>query len=81
MCKANWRLSRFSIESSPHSPAGLFYGKPLGDIERDTYEVFSVSYTDLMAHLEGESSMVLFEILEEWDWFLKQFAPFFKEAA
>jgi len=34
-----------------------------------------------MAHFEGESSNRLFDTLEEWDRFLKQFAPFFKEAA
>ena len=34
-----------------------------------------------MAHFEGETSNRLFQTLEEWDDFLKQFAPFFKEVA
>jgi hypothetical protein len=34
-----------------------------------------------MAHFEGETSNCLFDILEEWDRFLKHYAPFFKEAA
>ncbi|WP_369157021.1 hypothetical protein [Candidatus Thiodiazotropha sp. LNASS1] len=34
-----------------------------------------------MAHFEGETSNRLFQTLEEWDEFLKKYAPFFKEVA
>ena len=34
-----------------------------------------------MARLEGETSNRLFQTLEEWNEFLKKFAPFFKEVA
>jgi len=34
-----------------------------------------------MAHFEGETSNCLFDTLEEWDKFLKNYVPFFKEAA
>ncbi|MEJ2755983.1 MAG: hypothetical protein P8104_09170 [Gammaproteobacteria bacterium] len=34
-----------------------------------------------MAHFEGETSNRLFQTLEEWNDFLKKYAPFFKEVA
>lgn len=34
-----------------------------------------------MAHIEGETSNRLFQTLEEWNEFLKKYAPFFKEVA
>ncbi|MEW7986738.1 MAG: hypothetical protein AB2799_13175, partial [Candidatus Thiodiazotropha sp.] len=34
-----------------------------------------------MAHFEGESSNRLFETLEEWNEFLRKYAPFFKEVS
>jgi len=34
-----------------------------------------------MAHFGGETSNRLFQTLEEWNEFLKKYAPFFKEVA
>ena len=38
-------------------------------------------YLAKMAHFEGESSNRLFETLEEWNEFLRKYAPFFKEVS
>lgn len=32
-----------------------------------------------MAHLEGETSNLLFDSLEDWEKFLQRYAPYFKK--
>jgi hypothetical protein len=43
--------------------------------------VVTYQYLTRMAHFEGETSNRLLETLEEWNEFLKKYAPFFKEVA